>query len=227
MTGPAEQPAGFSAVPRGDRCGAPGRGAVTVRGGAQVSEVGLNRVRPPLATALDEALDVAGERLGDHGVTVTRGALPTVSTDPDRLQDVLVNLLVNAAEYAREDGPRAVFIGVECRDGADGAPQEVVVVRDNGIGVPAELSDEVFGHFRRLHRQYEKGGGSGAGLAIVRRTVERHGGRIWLQTPPEGGTEVCFTLPEHCPRPPRAARHTAVGDAQPTAVRPRHPEASA
>ncbi|SDS61827.1 Bacteriophytochrome (light-regulated signal transduction histidine kinase) [Streptomyces sp. TLI_053] len=163
---------------------------------SQVSAVGLDRIRIPLATALDAALDIAGERLAEHGVSVVRGVLPVVSADPDRLQDVLVNLLVNAAKYAREDGPRFVCVDVERRDDEHGTAQDVVVVRDNGIGIPPEHQDEVFGLFRRLHRPTEKGGGSGAGLAIVRRIVERHGGSVWLRTPPAGGTEVCFTLPD-------------------------------
>ncbi len=164
---------------------------------SQVSEVGLHRVPVPLAEALEHALEIAGPRLAEQRVRLLRGHLPVVHADPDRLQEVLVNLLVNAAKYARADGPRTVEVTVERRPGPDGGPErEAVVVRDNGIGVPAAQRELVFGLFRRLHRTAEHGGGSGAGLAIVRRIVERHGGAVWLDDAPGGGTAVCFTLPE-------------------------------
>ncbi|MFK0195080.1 ATP-binding protein [Kitasatospora sp. NPDC090308] len=164
---------------------------------SQVSEVGLHRVPVPLAEALEHALEIAGPRLAEQRVRLLRGHLPVVHADPDRLQEVLVNLLVNAAKYARADGPRTVEVTVERRPGPDGGPErETVVVRDNGIGVPAAQRELVFGLFRRLHRTAEHGGGSGAGLAIVRRIVERHGGAVWLDDAPGGGTAVCFTLPE-------------------------------
>ncbi|WP_405008992.1 ATP-binding protein [Kitasatospora sp. NBC_01539] len=164
---------------------------------SQVGTGGLSRGPVPLEDSLREALEIAGERLAEQGVSVLRGRLPVLSADPDRLQEVLVNLLVNAAKYAGEQVPRTVFVGVEERIPPEGGgPLETVVVRDNGIGVPEDQQDEVFGLFRRLHRRDERGGGSGAGLAIVRRIVERHGGRIWLESPPSGGTSVCFTLQE-------------------------------
>ncbi|MFJ5235074.1 ATP-binding protein [Kitasatospora sp. NPDC088391] len=163
---------------------------------SQVSEIGLDRRPVPLDEALDRALEVAGPRLDEQRITVLRGSLPTVRADPDRLQEVLVNLLVNAAKYARAEGPRTVEVGAERRPLPDGGPSvEAVVVRDNGIGVPPAQRELVFGLFRRLHRPTEHGGGSGAGLAIVRRIVERHGGTVWLDDAPGGGIAVCFTLP--------------------------------
>ncbi|RST20442.1 ATP-binding protein, partial [Streptomyces sp. WAC04770] len=83
--------------------------------------------------------------------------------------------------------------------GPDGGRVTAVVVRDNGIGIPAEQHEDVLQLFRRLHRRDERGGGSGVGLAVVKRIVERHGGRLWLESPapaPGGGpgTAVWFTL---------------------------------
>lgn len=89
--------------------------------------------------------------------------------------------------------------------GAAGREVTAVVVRDNGIGIPPDQHEDVLQLFRRLHRREERGGGSGVGLAVVKRIVERHGGRLWLESPatapdgsrPQGGgpgTAVWFTL---------------------------------
>ncbi|MFJ3539309.1 ATP-binding protein [Streptomyces sp. NPDC090109] len=210
---------------------------------ARLGRAGLRVREVELAVALDAALEVAGPRLAEQGVAVVRGTLPRVWADPDRLDEILVNLLVNAAKYARRDGERRVEVTVERRPvppagngpgtpaggdpqarGADGdapgtptgdasgtptgeapgtpaGPQPVVVVRDNGIGIPADRRDEVFDLFRRLHGPSEHGGGTGVGLALVKRIVERHGGRIWLEAVPGGGTAFYFTLGSPEPDP--------------------------
>ncbi|MGV9688442.1 ATP-binding protein [Streptomyces sp. NPDC003444] len=202
---------------------------------ARLGRAGLRVREVELAVALDAALEVAGPRLAEQGVAVVRGTLPRVWADPDRLDEILVNLLVNAAKYARRDGERRVEVTVERRPvppaggdpqarGADGdapgsptgdasgtptgedpgtptGPQPVVVVRDNGIGIPADRRDEVFDLFRRLHGPNEHGGGTGVGLALVKRIVERHGGRIWLEAVPGGGTAFYFTLGSPEPDP--------------------------
>jgi chemotaxis family two-component system sensor kinase Cph1 len=99
---------------------------------------------------------------------------------------VLVNLLVNAAKYARPEGPRLVSV----RGGAE------LTVRDNGIGMPAHLREQAFQLFRRLHPSANGHDGSGAGLAIVRRIVERHGGQVWAEDSPGGGTTIRATFPD-------------------------------
>ncbi|MFI1990347.1 ATP-binding protein [Actinoplanes sp. NPDC020271] len=135
--------------------------------------------------ALARAMDVAGPRLEAAAVEVTLAGDPEpIVADPVLLDEVLVNLLVNAAKYAREDGPRTVTVGVE---------NDALYVRDNGIGMPAHLREEAFELFRRLHPSAE---GSGAGLAIVRRIVERHGGQVWAEESPGGGTTMWATFPQ-------------------------------
>ncbi|MCT2591434.1 GAF domain-containing protein [Streptomyces sp. N2-109] len=162
---------------------------------ARLGRGGLHRVRVPLDRVLDSALEVAGERLAEARVRVVRGDLPEVYADEYRLYEVLVNLLVNAAKYAGDQGDRTVEILVDTlRPPAGGALRQTVVVRDNGIGIPAEHQDEVFELFRRLHGQDERGGGTGVGLAIVKRIVERHGGELWLESEPGRGTSFYFTL---------------------------------
>ncbi|MFE7815869.1 ATP-binding protein [Streptomyces sp. NPDC057433] len=162
---------------------------------ARLGRGGLHLTRVPLGQVLDSALDVAGERLAEAHVRVIRGDLPEVYADEHRLHEVLVNLLVNAAKYAADQGDRTVEVLVDTlRPPAGGTPRQAVVVRDNGIGIPADQQGEVFELFHRLHGPDERGGGAGVGLAIVKRIVERHGGELWLESEPGRGSSFCFTL---------------------------------
>ncbi|WP_203187127.1 ATP-binding protein [Streptomyces pratensis] len=162
---------------------------------ARLGRGGLHRTKVPLDRVLDSALDVAGERLAEAHVRVVRHDLPEVYADESRLYEVLVNLLVNAAKYAADQGDRTVEVLVDTlRPPSGGPPQQTVVVRDNGIGIPPGQQHQVFELFRRLHGQGERGGGTGVGLAIVRRIVERHGGELWLDSEPARGTTFFFTL---------------------------------
>ncbi|SER23561.1 ATP-binding protein [Lentzea albida] len=155
---------------------------------AQLGHGALRPQRIDLRDAALAALEIAGPRLAEREVEVV---LPepglVVHADPDRLSEVLVNLLVNAAKYARQELPRTVEITLA---------QDAVSVRDNGIGIPPEHREEVLRLFRRLHQRDAHGGGHGAGLAIVHRIVERHGGEVRLDATPGGGTTVTFTLPD-------------------------------
>ncbi|WP_405664269.1 ATP-binding protein [Streptomyces sp. NBC_01166] len=162
---------------------------------ARLGRGGLHRTRVPLDRVLDSALDVAGERLAEAHVRVVRHDLPEVYADENRLYEVLVNLLVNASKYAADQGDRTVEVLVDtlCPP-SGGPPRQTVVVRDNGIGIPPDRQDEVFELFRRLHGQGERGGGTGVGLAIVKRIVERHGGELWLDSEPGRGSTFFFTL---------------------------------
>ena len=74
------------------------------------------------------------------------------------------------------------------------APETTFFVKDNGIGIAADFDERIFGMFNRLHGRDEYGGGSGAGLAIVKRIVEQHDGRIWYEPAPQGGSIFWFTL---------------------------------
>ncbi|GIE80671.1 histidine kinase [Actinoplanes philippinensis] len=147
----------------------------------------LDRQPLDLREAVARAMEVAGPRLREAGVSV---AMPdpgsTVTADPVLLDQVLVNLLVNAAKYARPDEPPLVSV--------TGGPE--LVVRDNGIGMPPHLREQAFQLFRRLHPATAGYDGSGAGLAIVRRIVERHGGQVWAEESPGGGTTIRATFPD-------------------------------
>jgi PAS domain S-box-containing protein len=123
-----------------------------------------------------------------HAVMVTPD-LPNVVGDEDMLYRLFVNLLSNAVKFGRAD--RVPEVGISARPGAPGWWQ--VTVRDNGIGVPTEYREQVFGIFERLHgHDYP---GTGIGLSVARRIVEAHGGTIGLEEAEGGGTEVTFSLP--------------------------------
>ena len=129
-------------------------------------------------------------------VSVPAAGAVSLRADPVRLDEVLVNLLVNAAKYARPGPGRQVTVGAApvLALGARAAGPAVFVA-DNGIGIPPLLREEAFQLFKRLHTPGEHGGGSGAGLAIVRRLVERHGGQAWADSAAGGGTTIWLTFP--------------------------------
>jgi chemotaxis family two-component system sensor kinase Cph1 len=102
--------------------------------------------------------------------------------------EVFLNLVTNAAKYNDKPDP---WVEATWSD-APGGP--VLHVRDNGIGIPEKHRDAVFRIFKRLHGRDAFGGGTGAGLTIARKIVERHGGRIWLESEPGAGTTCHFTL---------------------------------
>jgi signal transduction histidine kinase len=118
--------------------------------------------------------------------------LPTVRCDRARVGEIFYNLILNAVKY-NDKLRKWVEIGWT-QDGQGRPP--VFYVRDNGIGIPEKHHDAVFRIFKRLHGRDQYGGGTGAGLTIVRKIVERHHGRIWLESSAGQGTTFYFTLEE-------------------------------
>ncbi len=125
----------------------------------------------------------------------TEGSLPTVVADPERVTQLLANLVANGLKYNNSHEPRVV-IGEERDPGAGLGEADGVTlyVRDNGIGIDPRYHQQIFGIFRRLHQrdEYE---GTGAGLAICKNIIEAHGGRIWVESVPGQGATFYFTLP--------------------------------
>ncbi|MCR6485806.1 ATP-binding protein [Amycolatopsis sp. OK19-0408] len=136
---------------------------------------------------VDDAVANLEVALSLSGGKVDRGELPEVRVEPALMTAVFQNLIGNALKFKGE-APPEVRVSAE-RDGADW----MFAVRDNGIGIEAEYAERIFALFQRLHTRSAYPG-TGIGLALCRRIVEHHGGRIWLDTEAEG-TTIRFTLP--------------------------------
>jgi signal transduction histidine kinase len=139
--------------------------------------------------ALDRALRNLETAIEDGGVEIVRlTALPTVDGDPTLLTALFQNVVGNAIKF-RSDAPPRIEIGAEQSDG-----QWSFRVSDNGIGIDEAYAERVFVIFQRLHAK-ELYPGTGIGLALCKKIVEFHGGRIWIDTTVATGTTVCWTLP--------------------------------
>jgi two-component system, chemotaxis family, sensor kinase Cph1 len=151
-------------------------------------------VNPPqtiaFATLAQDALALVAGRLRQRGVGVAVAeGLPTVWGDRARLVEVLQNLVDNAAKFMGDQKHPRVEIGMR-----EQAGERVFFVRDNGIGIDPRFRDRVFGLFEKLDPDSE---GSGVGLALIKRIVDQHHGRVWVESEGKGkGTTVCFTLPD-------------------------------
>jgi signal transduction histidine kinase len=121
-------------------------------------------------------------------VNITVGELPDCEADASLLRQVWLNLLSNALKYTRERDPAVITIGSR-RDGGT----DIYFVQDNGAGFDMKYVDKLFGVFQRLHLadEYE---GTGVGLALVQRIVQRHGGRVWTEAEVNRGATFYFTL---------------------------------
>ncbi|HEU4454810.1 MAG TPA: ATP-binding protein [Longimicrobium sp.] len=159
---------------------------------SRAGKLELRLVETDLQALLDEVLDTLRTRLKESGTEIrVPRPLPTVRCDPVRAGSVLQNLISNAVKY--NDKPEK-WIEIGWREPeVEGGPA-VLYVRDNGIGIPERHWDSIFRIFKRLHGRDRFGGGSGAGLTIARKLVERHGGRIWLESAPGEGSTFFFTL---------------------------------
>jgi signal transduction histidine kinase len=144
----------------------------------------------PLSELAHEAAGLVAGRIARRGVEVDIAPdLPTVHGDRIRLRELLENLIDNAVKFMGDQPHPRVEVGAR-REGEE----TVCFVRDNGIGIDPRYHDKVFGLFERLDQKVE---GTGMGLAIARRIVEVHGGRIWVESEGAGrGSAFCFTLPD-------------------------------
>jgi PAS domain S-box-containing protein len=138
--------------------------------------------------ALDEAIANIDSSIQESGAIIEREALPRVQADHGQLVQLFQNLLSNAIKFRGEATPR-VSVRAERKKN-----EWIFAVSDNGIGIDPKYHDRVFIIFQRLHGRAEYAG-TGIGLALCKRIVERHGGRIWIESTLGEGTTVYFTLP--------------------------------
>ena len=140
------------------------------------------------ATVFDEVVINLRTAVEESGALLTRGDLATVTANEGQLTQLLQNLIGNAIKFRADRQPR-IHVRTE-RKGDDW----VFSVSDNGIGLAAEYAERIFVLFQRLHTRTEYPG-TGMGLAICRKIVERHGGRIWVESVPGKGSTFFFTIP--------------------------------
>ena len=153
---------------------------------SRVGRTDFKRSKVDLNALVTEA--VANSSTAFPRTVVSTATLPHVACDPALVRQVFENLIDNAFKYSgKKENPR-VEIGTAIRSG-----KEVFYVRDNGVGFDMKDADKLFEVFQRLHSDTQFSG-TGVGLAIVKRIVERHGGRVWAESAPDAGTTFCFTL---------------------------------
>jgi len=155
-------------------------------------------------SVLQQTLATLGEAIRENHAIVTADPLPEVHIGEAHLQQVFQNLIGNALKYRNEDSPRIHISATN-----QGAAWRFAV-EDNGIGIDPQYKEKIFGVFKRLHRE-QKYGGTGIGLAICQRVVERYGGRIWVDSAPGKGAIFYFTLPHLAPQARSTATDSSAG----------------
>jgi PAS domain S-box-containing protein len=154
---------------------------------SRVGSKGMNPRSVNLREPLDRAMALLGKAVAESGAKITVADLPTVDADGGQLSQVFQNLVGNALKF-RSERPLEIEIGARRKTG-----DWVLWVKDNGIGLDPAQGSRVFELFRRLHDR-GKYPGTGIGLAICKKIVERHGGRIWVESVPGEGSTFFFTI---------------------------------
>jgi PAS domain S-box-containing protein len=140
--------------------------------------------------ALEEALSNLRVTIQESGALVTHDSLPAITSDETQLVQVFQNLVGNAIKYRSTKAPE-----VHVSSTKNSSKEWVFCVRDNGLGIDPQYFERIFVLFQRLHGR-EEFKGTGIGLTICKKIVERLGGRIWVESQPEKGSTFCFALPE-------------------------------
>ncbi|HCM26474.1 MAG TPA: hypothetical protein DIC34_08035 [Treponema sp.] len=140
---------------------------------------------------LNEALSQIQDGCAGRRIDWTIGELPVVRGDYSLLRQIWVNLLGNAVKYTSTREVAKIDV-----DAVEGAAEHTFVVADNGVGFEMAYAGKLFGVFQRMHAEGEFEG-SGIGLAIVKRIIDRHGGRVWAEAEPDRGARFYFTLPKY------------------------------
>jgi signal transduction histidine kinase len=178
----------------------------------QYSSIGASKTLPAEPTsaegALAEAMFALSAAVKASGAAVTYDRLPPVWVDNRAFITLLQNLIGNAIKYRRRDAPPRIHISAE-----SAGPNWRFCVRDNGIGIPAEYRERIFGIFKRLHGKEIPG--TGIGLAICQRIVRWHGGEIWVESELGAGSLFFFTLPKEPPRMQREMAEFVALDTRP------------
>ena len=163
----------------------------------------------PSSFSLDKDLETAlsglHQSIEENGAVVTHDPLPEIQVDQGQMVRLFQNLVGNALKYRRPDVAPRIHVSAQRHEN-----EWVITVRDNGIGFDPKHAKEIFSPFKRLHSQ-EEFSGSGVGLAICRRIVEGHDGRIWAESQPGQGASFHFSLPIGGKAPPQHTQPVTQG----------------
>jgi signal transduction histidine kinase len=157
---------------------------------SRVGRAPLREERVALDDALEEARAWLGPAVEEAGAEITSDPLPEIRGERGQLTQVFQNLLANAIKFTAPGVVPTVHVSATPAGG-----EWRIAVADNGIGIEPEQAEAIFKMFGRLHPA-EEYPGTGIGLALVKRIVERHGGRIWVEAGASGGSVFVFTLPD-------------------------------
>jgi PAS domain S-box-containing protein len=155
---------------------------------------GKPRVEVSSETALQDAISNLRTTIAESGAIVSHDPLPVITTDARQLTAIFQNLIGNAIKYRGTADP-VVHISAAAAATKDGSYEWIFSVRDNGIGIDPQYFKRIFVLFQRLHGRHEFEG-TGIGLAICKKVLERLGGRIWLESQPGHGSTFYFSLPK-------------------------------
>ncbi len=139
-------------------------------------------------SVLDQVLSNLELYIKENKATISHDPLPEVRADPTQLAQVFQNLIINGIKFHSEEAP-IIHISAEKKES-----EWIFSVQDNGIGIDPQYSEKIFEVFKRLHKK-EEYPGTGIGLAICKKIIERHGGRIWVESELGKGSTFYFTLP--------------------------------
>lgn len=156
---------------------------------SRVRSGSVSMVRTSMKEVLDQAISELEAVVRDSAAEITADDLPEINANPTQMRQLLENLIGNAIKYRGDEAPK-VRLAAERQTG-----NWLFRVSDNGIGIDPEHHDRIFTIFHRLHSQ-EKYSGTGIGLAICKKIVESHNGKIWVESAPGKGSSFCFSLPD-------------------------------
>jgi light-regulated signal transduction histidine kinase (bacteriophytochrome) len=162
---------------------------------SRVGAAGREMQSTDCGAALQRALLNLRAAIEASGATITQDLLPTVTGDGAQLAQLFQNLVGNAIKFRSTDAP-CIDVRAHEQDGA-----WVISIKDNGIGIDPQYFERIFIMFQRLHAKTEYSG-TGIGLAICKKIIDRHGGRIWVESLPGQGCTFFFTLPKPHEVPP-------------------------
>ena len=157
---------------------------------ARMGKKELEKSRVDMDTQVKDTIEDLKQQTPDRELDFRIAPLPAIRGDPAMFRQVWTNLISNAVKYSRGRQPAIIEIGARQENG-----ESVYYVKDNGVGFEMEFAHKLFGVFQRLHsaKDFE---GTGVGLALVQRIIQRHGGRVWAESKVGEGATFLFAIPK-------------------------------